>query len=77
VQAELLKILDIHYIAKGTVKELKNQKLYVVGVIDSYSRICWLMPLMSIKSVDVSYATMEMLVILRNRYCIEFNRLGF
>lgn len=33
------------------------------------------MPLMSIKSLDVSYATMEMLVILRNRYGIEFKEM--
>jgi transposase InsO family protein len=67
--------IDIHYIAKGTVKEMKNKKLYVVGVIDSYSRLCWLMPITSIKALDVSYATMEMLVILRNRYEIEFKEI--
>ncbi|MGV2433253.1 MAG UNVERIFIED_CONTAM: integrase core domain-containing protein [Rickettsiaceae bacterium] len=67
--------IDIHYVAKGTVKELGNQKLYIVGLIDSYSRICWLMPIRSIKSLDVSYATMEMLVILRNRYGIEFKEM--
>lgn len=56
-------------------ERLKDQKLYVVGVIDAYSRICWLMPLMSIKALDVSYAAMEMLVILRNRYGIEFKEM--
>lgn len=67
--------IDIHYVAKGTVKNLGNQKLYLVGIIDSYSRVCWMMPIRSIKSIDVSYVAMEMLVILRNRYGIEFKEM--
>lgn len=68
--------IDVHYITKGTVKELGvKQKLYLVGVIDSYSRLIWLKPLLSIKSIDVSYATMEMLLLMRNRYGIEFKEI--
>ncbi len=52
-----------------------SKRLYLVGVIDSYSRICWVMPIISVKALDVSYATMEMLVILRNRYGIEFKEM--
>jgi transposase InsO family protein len=67
--------IDVHYVAKGTVKELRNHKLYIVGLIDSFSRVCWMMPLRTIKALDISYATMEMLVILRNRYGIEFKEM--
>ncbi len=67
--------IDIHYVTKGTVKELGSEKLYLVGVIDSYSRVCWMLPIKSIKALEVSYATMEMLVILRNRYGIEFKEM--
>lgn len=67
--------IDIHYVAKGTVKNLGNKKLYLLGIIDSYSRICWMMPILSIKSIDVSYAAMEILVLLRNRYGIEFKEM--
>ena len=67
--------VDIHYVAKGTVKSLGNKKLYLLGIIDSYSRICWMMPISSIKSIDVSYAAMEILVLLRNRYGIEFKEM--
>jgi transposase InsO family protein len=67
--------IDIHYITKGTVKELGNQKLYLLGVIDSYSRICWLEPLTSIKSLDVSFTTLDMLMILKSRYGIEFKEI--
>lgn len=67
--------IDVHYVTKGTVKELGNQKLYLVGLIDSYSRVCWVMPIRSVTSLEVSYTTMEMLVILRNRYGIEFKEI--
>lgn len=67
--------IDVHYVAKGTVKELGDKRLYLVGVIDSYSRLCWMMPITSIKSLEVSYSTMEMLVILRNRYGVEFKEM--
>ena len=67
--------IDVHYVSKGTVKELGSEKLYLVGLIDSYSRVCWMLPTMSIKALDVSYVAMEMLVILRNRYGIEFKEM--
>lgn len=67
--------IDIHYIKKGTVKELGNKKLYLLGVIDSYSRLCWLAPLTSIKSLDVSLSTLDILTLLRARYDIEFKEM--
>jgi Integrase core domain len=67
--------IDIHYVTKGTVKELGNKKLYLLGIIDSYSRILWTMPIVSIKSLDVSYATMEILLLLSNRYGITFKEI--
>lgn len=67
--------IDIHYISKGTVKELSNQKLYLLGIMDSYSRICWLQPLRSIKALDVSYAALDALVLLQKRYGIEFKEI--
>lgn len=67
--------IDIHYITKGTVKELSNKKLYLLGVIDSYSRICWLEPLTSIKSLDVSLSTLDILMLLNGRYGIQFKEI--
>lgn len=47
--------IDIHYVTKGTVKELdNNQKLYLLGLIDSYSRLVWMTPMVSIKSMGIS-----------------------
>lgn len=67
--------IDIHYVKKGTVKELGPQKLYILGVIDSYSRVCWLEVLTSIKSMDVSLSTLDILTLLRGRYGIKFKEM--
>jgi transposase InsO family protein len=67
--------IDIHYVAKGSIQELGQQKVYVLGVIDSYSRVCWLEPLISIKSLDVSLATLDILTLLRGRYGITFKEM--
>jgi transposase InsO family protein len=67
--------VDIHYIAKGTVKECGQKKLYLLGIIDSYSRVCWLEVLESIAAVDVMFAGMEALMRLKDRYDISFTEM--
>jgi len=64
--------IDIHYIAKGTVKEVGGKKLYILGLMDAYSRICWLEVIDSIKSIDVMFASMEILMRLKDQYNIQF-----
>lgn len=64
--------IDIHYVAKGTVKEVGENKLYILGLIDAYSRICWLEVIDSIKSIDVMFSTMGILMRLKDRYDIQF-----
>lgn len=64
--------IDIHYVTKGTVKELKDKKIYILGLIDAYSRICWLEVIESIKAIDVMFSSMEMLLRLKERYDIQF-----
>ena len=67
--------IDIHYIAKGSVEALGNKRVYLLGVIDSYSRLCWLETLTSIKSLDVSFATLDILTRLQSRYSVEFKEM--
>lgn len=67
--------IDIHYVSKGTIKEIGNKKVYVLGVIDSYSRVCWLEVLDSIKSLDVAFATMDILTLLNSRYGVKFKEM--
>lgn len=64
--------IDIHYVAKGSVKETGKKQLYILGLIDAYSRICWLEVIESIKSINVMFATMEILLRLKDQYNIQF-----
>lgn len=67
--------IDIHYVTKNTVTELKNKKLYLLGVIDDYSRVCWIEVIDSIKAIDVAFATMDILLKLKDRYDIQFKEM--
>lgn len=67
--------IDIHYISKGTVKEAGTKKLYLLGIIDSYSRVCWMEVIDSIKAIDVMFASMDILLLLKERYSIEFKEI--
>lgn len=67
--------IDIHYVAKGTVKELGPQRLYLLGIIDSYSRLGWVEVLTQIKAIDVSLSTLDSLTLLRGRYGIQFKEI--
>jgi len=66
--------IDIHYIAKDTVKQSK-QKLYLIGIIDSYSRVCWLEVIDSIKAINVAFAANSILLRMKQRYDIEFKEI--
>ena len=67
--------IDVHYLPKGLVLETGNKKLYLVGVIDDYSRICWVEVIDSIKSLDVMFATMSLLTYFKGRYGISFQEM--
>lgn len=67
--------VDIHYVTKNTIEEFKNKRFYLLGVIDDYSRICWLEVIDSIKSIDVAFATMDILIRLKERYDISFEEM--
>lgn len=67
--------IDVHYVTKGTVKETGTKKLYIVGLIDDYSRVCWLEVIDSIKSLDVMFATIDILTRLKSRYDIKFKEI--
>ena len=33
--------IDCHYLPQGIVKGMNKQRLYLVGLVDDYSRLCW------------------------------------
>lgn len=63
--------IDMHYLSKDTVKNHKG-KLYILGIIDDYSRICWLKLVNSTKTLDVTFGTMEILSMFKERYDVTF-----
>ncbi len=64
--------VDIHYVTKYTIEEFKNKRFYLLGVMDDYWRICWLEVIDWIKSIDVAFANMVILIRLKERYDIFF-----
>jgi IS30 family transposase len=66
--------IDIHYIAPDTVKG-NLQKLYILGIIDSYSRVCWLEVIDSIKAMNVAFVANSILLRMKQRYDIEFTEI--
>ncbi len=75
MEAGELGHIDIHYVSKGTVKGMGNKKLYILGLIDDHSRICWLEVLDSIKSLNVMFATLDIMFRLKDRYGIQFKEI--
>ena len=67
--------IDLHYVTKGTVKEVGGKKLYIVGLIDDYSRLCWLEVVDSTASIDVMFASMDILFRFKERYEITFKEI--
>ena len=64
----------MHYLPKDIIRGKKN-RLYLFGIMDDYSRICWLDVIGYTKSLDVMFASIEVLGILRERYNVEFKEM--
>ena len=63
--------IDCHYLPKGII-ESSSKRMYIVGVLDDTSRVCWCELTEDIQSLTVMFAIMRCLKILRNKYNIEF-----
>ena len=55
------------------VKETGAKKLYTIGIIDDYSRACWLKVIDSIKAMNVMFASLELLIRLKERAFLTNN----
>ena len=64
--------IDCHYLPKGIVSNNSSKRMYIVGVLDDYSRICWCELTDDIQSLTVMFAIMRCFKILKSRYSIEF-----
>lgn len=66
--------IDCHYLSKNVIKG-QNKKLYLVCIIDDYSRIAWAEVVEDITSLTVMFATLKCLNILADHYQIKFEEI--
>lgn len=66
--------IDTHYLSKHTVRG-STQKLYIVGIVDDYSRVAWAEIVESIDSLSVMFGAMRCLNILKVHYHIQFEEI--
>lgn len=71
---ELIHI-DAHYLPKGVIASQPNKQYYLLGAIDDYSRICWVEVIDKIKALEVAFTTMDIILLLKQRYDITFKTL--
>lgn len=69
--------IDAHYLTKNIIKDKKyaNKKLYLLGIIDDYSRLCWVKVIDSLKAVNVTFEAMDLIMRLKSQYNIQFQEM--
>jgi hypothetical protein len=66
--------IDTHYLSKHIIRN-STRKLYVVAIIDDYSRVAWAEIIESVDSLSVMFAAMRCLNILKAHYHIQFEEI--
>lgn len=66
--------IDCHYLSKSIIKG-ESKKLYLVCLIDDYSRIAWAELVPDITSLTVMFAALKCLNILSDHYEIKFEEI--
>lgn len=66
--------IDTHYLSKHIIRG-EARKLYVVAIIDDYSRIAWAEIIDQIDSLSVMFGAMKCLNILKAHYHIQFEEM--
>jgi len=66
--------IDCHYLPKNIIKD-DNNRYYIIGIVDDYSRIIMMNVLKDIKAISVMFATLEIINLLKNIYNIEFEEI--
>lgn len=63
--------IDSHYLRKGII-DTNNNRYYLVGVIDSCTRLCWVEIVKDIKSLSAMFATLKCFNMLARDYNVKF-----
>jgi hypothetical protein len=66
--------IDTHYLSKHIIGN-RTQKLYIVAIVDDYSRVAWAEIIESIDSLSVMFGAMRCLNILKAHYHIQFEEI--
>lgn len=66
--------IDCHHLSKSIIKG-QSRKLYLVCIIDDYSRIAWAEMVEDITSLTVMFAALKCLNILNDQYRIQFEEI--
>jgi len=64
--------VDCHYLDKYLLANQPGKRRYLVGIIDSCTRIAWVEVVENVKSLVVMFATLKMINFLKSRYDIQF-----
>jgi len=63
--------IDCHQLSKGITISEPDKTYYLLGVLDDYSRTCWVELMEDKKSLTVMFAVLKAFNMLRHRYGIE------
>lgn len=63
--------MDCHQVRRGTIEGM-NKPVYLVGLIDDYSRMCAVEVVSDVKSLTVGLSTLKLLSLVYQNYGIKF-----
>jgi len=66
--------IDTHYLSKHIIGN-QTQKLYIIAIVDDYSRIAWAELIENIDSLSVMFGAMRCLNVLKAHYHITFEEI--
>lgn len=65
--------IDCHQLPKGITIAEPNQTYYLLGVIDDYSRLCWVELMDNKKALTVMFAVLKAFNMLKHKYDFEID----
>ena len=65
--------IDCHQLSKGITIAEPNKTYYLLGVIDDYSRLCWIELMEDKKALTVMFAVLKAFNMLKHKYGIEID----
>ena len=66
--------IDTHYLSKHTIRN-STKKLFIVAILDDYSRVTWAEIIESIDSLSVMFGAIKCLNVLKAHYHIQFEEI--